>query len=91
MSDDILKDINEYLKIDEDTAFEFKKIYGLTLVFKTTVTTVRDRLSSAEIKPVAIIYEENDQYYLAPLSELDNIEEIVKEYVKEEEYFHSQQ
>ena len=43
---------------------------------------IKGRISSASIAPVGIIYEENGQYYLAPLDEAVNINETVKEYVE---------
>ena len=43
---------------------------------------MKDSLTSAEIKPVGIFYEENGEFYLAPLDETINIEQIVEEYVK---------
>jgi predicted transglutaminase-like protease len=43
---------------------------------------MHNHIPSASIRPVAIIYEENDQYYLAPLDEPIKINEIVKEFVE---------
>ena len=82
MSDNILKDIENLLELKYDTAYDFKEIYGLTFAFKIIVIRFRGRKSSAEISPVGIIYEENGEYYLAPLDEAANIHEIVKEFVK---------
>lgn len=83
MSDNILRDIKKIFEIHEDVTYEFKRLHGMTLVFKTKITTLRKRISSAEIKPVGIIYEENDQYYFAPLYGQENINEIVKNYVED--------
>lgn len=92
MGENFAEDIKEFFKCKTDEIIEFKKIYGFTFVFITKITMIRDRLSSAETKPVGIIYDENDQYYFTPLNgNVKNIEEIVEKYVKEEEYFHSQQ
>ena len=82
MKDRILKDLEEIFNINEDMKIEFKEICGFTFVFITRVFTINEQLSSAEIKPAGIIYDENDQYYFAPLYDVDNLEEIVKEFVK---------
>lgn len=82
MSDNILKDIENLLEVKYDTTYDFKEVYGLTFAFKIIVIRFRGRISSAEISPVGIIYEENGEYYLAPIDEAVNIHEIVKEFVK---------
>ena len=80
MSDDIIKDIFE---IRQENQYEFKKVFGFTFVFKTTMTMLRKKISSVEIKPIGIIYEENDEYYFAPIiDEVDNIREIIEKYVE---------
>ena len=81
MSDDIL-DIKKIFKITQDTRYEFRHCFGFTFVFKTQITSFKDRISSAEIRPAGIIYEENGDYYFAPLHDMENIDEIVKEYVE---------
>lgn len=82
MSDNILKDIEKFLELENYTNYEFKEVYGLTFAFKREIVTVKGRISCASIAPVGIIYEENGQYYLAPLDEAVNINETVKEYVE---------
>ena len=82
MSDNILEDIKDIFKITQDITYDFKTLYGFTIVFKTNITSVGGKISSAEIQPVGIIYEENDQYYFAPLDKAENITEIVKEFVE---------
>ena len=82
MEDSIKKFIEDLFDITIIDRYSFRRLYGLTFVFKKQAFFMNDRLSSAEIKPVAIIYEENDEYYLAPLDVTDEIEVIVKEYVK---------
>ena len=79
MSDNILKDLFE---IREDKTYEFKEICGLTFAFMTQTTIIQEKISAYEIKPVGIIYKENDEYYFAPLNLADNIDEIIEEYVK---------
>lgn len=79
MKDDILKDIFD---IETDPSYEFRELYGMTFAFKRTVIIFKDQVTSAEIRPAGIIYEENGQSYFAPLYETDDIEEIVKEFVK---------
>lgn len=82
MSDSILKYIEMFLELKNYTDYEFKKVYGLTFAFKREILMIKGRISSANIAPVGIIYEENGQYYLAPLDEAADINEIVKEYVE---------
>ena len=77
MSDDILK---RHFDIDSD--YQFREVCGLTFVFKRNFISIKDKLSSAEIKPVGIIYTEKGQEYFAPLDSGGNIEEIIEEYVK---------
>ena len=43
---------------------------------------INNNLSSAEILPIGIIYDENGEYYFAPLHETDEIHEIVKSFVE---------
>ena len=44
---------------------------------------INDEISTCEIKPVAIIYEENGEYYLSHIDVIDEIEAVVKGYVEE--------
>ena len=82
MSDDIIRDLKEIFEIKEESNYEFSELYGLTFVFQTKILHVKDVLSSAEIKPLGIIYTENDDFYFAPLDKVENMPEIIKEYVK---------
>ena len=82
MSDNIIEDIEEYLELKNYIDYEFKKEYGFTFAFRRQIMMIKGRVSSAEIAPVGIIYEENGQYYLAPLDKTINIREVVREYVK---------
>ena len=82
MSDNILKDIEEFLELENYTDYEFKEVSGLTFAFKREIIMIKGRISAASIAPVGIIYEENGQYYLAPLDKAVNINETVKEYVE---------
>ena len=81
-----MKDVNDiakhFLDIEEIEEINFKKIYGLYFASKTTYTFINSEISSSQIIPVAIIYEENDEFYLAPLHDEDEIEEIVKNFVE---------
>ncbi len=81
MSDEILDEIRRSFKIKPITHIRFKELYGFTFVFKETINVVQNTISSAEMKPLGIIYFENDEYYFAPLEHVDNIEDIVSEYV----------
>ncbi len=82
MSDDILREMKNVFGIDDDIGYEFKEVCGLTFVFRTRITRINGEINSAEIRPSGIIYEENDQYYFAPLYRRENINEIVKKYVE---------
>ena len=78
-----LKDIaKNLLNIEEITEIDFKKIHGFYFAFKTTYLFINDQISSSQIIPTAIIYKENDEYYLVPLHDEDKIEEIVKNLVE---------
>lgn len=82
MKDELINDIGGFFEISQDTDFEFKEFYGLTFVFKRKIVHFRNRISSAEIAPVGIIYEENGEYCFAPLDRTEDIHEIVREYVE---------
>ena len=76
---------------------EFKDINGLTFVFTINFIFIEDKIASAEITPTGIIYRNNKDIFFAPLSETNDLKEIIKKYVDEnrsileEEYFHFQQ
>ncbi len=94
--DDVKNFVYESLGLKKTDAYHFKKLCGLTFVFKSELISIRDNITSAEISPAGIIYEENGEYYLAPLHHAVEIDEVVKEYVEnviiqEVECFHSQQ
>lgn len=94
MSDNLSDDLREIFDITQDVKIEFKETHGLTLVFESKVNLIREMIVSTEIAPLGIIYKENGEYYFAPLDEVENIEGIIKEYVKtipEEECSHYQQ
>lgn len=82
MSDEIMDFVLDQFGIAEDITFEFRKICGFIFVFQKSIFTYGDECSSAEIKPAGIIYEENGEYYLAPLDEVSEIDAIVKEFVE---------
>lgn len=73
----------EFFKINQDTEFKFKDSYGFTFVFEENILRINEKISSVELKPVGIIYEENDEYYFAPLDEVDDIKAIINEFMKE--------
>lgn len=73
----------EFFKITQDTEFKFKDSYGFTFVFEENILRINEKISSVELKPVGIIYEENDEYYFAPLDEVDDIKAIINEFMKE--------
>ena len=82
MSDNILDLIKEKIKYENIDDYIFKEKYGLIFVFKRKIFTLNNQLPSAEIKPLGLIYTENEDIYFAPFSEKENVKEIVKEYVK---------
>lgn len=79
--EDFIEDLLEIKKIGK---YDFREIYGFTFVFKKKIMLFNDYNSSAEIRPIGIIYEENDEYYLAPIDVVDEIEEVIKEFVKQQ-------
>lgn len=81
MSDNIFEFIKDKLKITEESSIEFREMYGFTFVFKTKIVMISDKIS-AEVRPLGMIYEENNEYYFAPLGRYSNLNEIVKEYVE---------
>ena len=81
MKDEVEKFLEDIFKIDHHDKFEFRTLFGFTFVIKQTVFEVNDKISSEEISPVGIIYEENDEIYFAPLDETIKIEPIIKEFV----------
>lgn len=82
MSDNVLEEIGKIFEITQERSIEFKQMYGFTFVFKKRLIFFRDEISSAEISPLGIIYEENGEYYFAPIHRSVNISEVVREYVK---------
>lgn len=74
--------IGDILNINITNEYLFHEIYGFTFVFRRDFTVINDQLSSAEIEPVGIIYEENGEYYYAPLHVGEEIEPIMKEFVR---------
>jgi hypothetical protein len=71
-----------FFKINQDTEFKFKDSYGFTFVFEENILRINEKISSAELKPVGIIYKENDEYYFAPLDEVGDIKAIINEFMK---------
>lgn len=74
--------IGEMLNFKIKHEYHFGERCGLTFVFKKDTVFLNSELASIEINPIGIIYEENDEFYYAPLHGEDEIDEIVKEYVK---------
>ena len=82
MRDDFLDGLRNALKIREEKNYEFRNVDGLTFAFMTRIVTVNGKISSAEIRPQGIIYEENGQYYFAPLDPAAEVEPLIKEFVR---------
>ena len=80
MDSDIEKFIKDTLDLNETIDYEFKELYGFTFVFKQSIISFNDNVSSLEIKPVGIIYKEHNEICYAPLDKNENVEEIIKNY-----------
>ena len=79
-------ELMEMFSINETCDFEFGEVCGFTFAFKTRILTIEDKLTSASITPVGIIYEEIGKYYFAPLDKVVDITAVVKEFVKGESF-----
>lgn len=66
MKDELERFIKNQFNITENTEFKFHEMCGLMFVFKQTFFNIDEKITSAEIKPVGIIYEESNEYYFAP-------------------------
>ena len=81
--DKFVKQVIDYiLDFDSTSQYLFCELYGFTFVFRRDITITNNRLTSAEILPVGLIYEENNEFYYAPLHGQDEIDEIIREFVK---------
>ena len=74
--------LKNFINIENIEKINFKEIYGFYFAFKTTHIFIENEISSSSIKPIAIIYKENGEYYLAPLCDEAEKEEIVKNFVE---------
>lgn len=77
--EDLLDDLFD---IKTYTKYHFREIHGLTFAFCEKIVRINDKISSGEIRPAGIIYEENGEYYLALLHDIIEIDEVVKEFVQ---------
>lgn len=75
------KFINEFIEFNHKRKYLFSEVCGFTFAFKEEFAIVRGNVTSAMIEPVGIIYEENGEYFFAPLAEMYELDEIIKEYV----------
>ena len=83
MGNQIKDFIYESLNIEETVRYEFRTICGFTFAFKKEEIRINNHLSSAEILPAGIIYEENGEFYFAPLHDAVEIDEVMKSFVEE--------
>lgn len=83
MDNDIKQLVEDILRIEEVTEYHYREVCGFTFVFKRVDLFINDQISTCEIKPIAIIYEENGKYYLSHIDVVDEIEAVVKGYVEE--------
>ena len=84
MNDEIMELVKNILNFDETVEFHFREIYGFTFVIKKSFLKLNEKVTSAEVKVAGIIFEENGEYYLAPIDVIDEIEQVVKEFVEKE-------
>lgn len=82
MKDEILEFIKDEFEFDEKVEIDFREICGFTFVIKTSILKLNEKLSSAEVKVIGIIYEENDEYYFAPLDKVGKKDPIIEEFVE---------
>jgi hypothetical protein len=82
MDDNIKKLIDGIIEVNETVDYQFQRVCGFTFAFKKKELFINGQIASSEIRPVAIIYEENGLYYLAPIDVVDEIEEVVKQFVE---------
>ena len=84
MDKNIKNFVHDALNFKVTVEYDFRKLYGFTFAFKSEFIRMRNQLTSASITPVGIIYEENDEFYLAPLYDDIEIDEVIKSYVEKE-------
>ena len=84
MDKNIKNFIHDAFNFDVIVEYDFRKLYGFTFAFKSEFIRMRNQLTSASITPVGIIYEENGEFYMAPLYDDIEIEEVIKSYVEKE-------
>ena len=84
MDKNIKNFIHDALNFDVIVEYNFRRLYGFTFAFKSEFIRMRNQLTSASITPVGIIYEENGEFYMAPLYDDIEIEEVIKSYVEKE-------
>ncbi len=83
MEDDILKFIQDTFEIEIDSKYHFKKLYGLTFVYRDDVISTKNSINAYSLTPLGIIYDEKEEYYFAPIDESATISDVVQEYVKQ--------
>ena len=82
MNDEIMELVKNILNFDETVEFHFREIYGFTFVMKKSFLKLNEKVTSAEVKVAGIIFEENGEYYFAPLDKHSKKEQIIKEFVE---------
>ena len=82
MNDEIMELVKNILNFDETVEFHFREIYGFTFVIKKSFLKLNKKVTSAEVKVAGIIFEENGEYYFAPLDKHSKKEQIIKEFVE---------
>ncbi|WP_432645303.1 hypothetical protein [Methanobrevibacter sp.] len=82
MKENVKKFISDMSNIKIITEYEFHELYGLTFVFKSEFFQVKSQISSVSIMPIGIIYDENNEYYFAPLVDDVDVNQVVKNYLE---------
>ena len=80
MDNDIEKFIKDTFDLNETLTYKFKELYGFTFVFKQSIISFNNYVSSGEIKPVGIIYRKHGEICYAPLDKNENVGDIIKCY-----------
>ncbi len=84
MDSTLKKIIGNFVDIKGISEYQFQEICGFTFVFKREILIINNQLSSGEVKPIGIIYEENGEYYLAALDVIDKIDEVIHQFVSKQ-------
>ena len=77
-----MREIKDFFNIEKIEEIDFKEVCGFYFAFKITHIFINEKISSSQIKPVAIIYSEKDEYYLACLDYEEETGKIVRNFTE---------